>query len=238
MKKIYLIISVITLLTQTNCAQNAIKGDGNVVTETRQTETYDKITLLGSATIELVTGTEGNLVVSAESNIVPYVETFVEGNELIVRFKDDFNYSTKKGIKISVPVQEISEITLKGSGDIIASKTLNIDNLDLNLDGSGDITLNLEAQKIQAKVNGSGDIDLKGNTIELTGNVNGSGDLNAKKLISKNSVLIVNGSGDIESTTTEKVDAMVVGSGDISVYGNPTNVTKNVNGSGNISINK
>ncbi len=238
MKKIFLLISAIALMSQFSCAQKGIKGNGNVINESRKTESYDKVTLIGSATIELIPGTEGDLTVSAESNIVPYIETIVKGNELIVRFKDDFNYSTKKEIKISVPIQEITDITLKGSGDIIATKVLNLDNLNVNLDGSGDISLNVKTNKIQADVNGSGDIDLKGTTVDFTGNVNGSGDLNSKKLITQNSILSVNGSGDIESTTTNKVDALVVGSGDILVFGNPINETKMIKGSGDITISK
>lgn len=238
MKKVFLLISAITVMSQFSCAQKGIKGNGNIINESRKTETYDKVTLIGSATIELLAGTEGNLIITAESNIVPYVETFVEGNELIVRFKDDFNYSTKKGIKILVPVKEISEITLKGSGDINSTEALSLENLILTVNGSGDISLNVESKIIQSEVNGSGDIDLKGRTIEFTANVNGSGDINSKKLTTKNSVLYINGSGDIYSTTTDKVDALVVGSGDIFVYGNPKNVIKNVKGSGDITISK
>lgn len=238
MKKIFLLTAVITLMTQFSCAQKGIKGNGNVINESRKTESYDKVTLIGSATIELIPGTEGELIVSAESNIVPYIETIVKGNELIVRFKDNFSYSTRKGIKVLVPVKEITDITLKGSGDIMGTKVLNLDNLNITLDGSGDISLNVASQTLKAEVFGSGDIDLKGTSLDFTGNINGSGDLKSKKLITQNSILSVNGSGDIESTTTNKVDALVVGSGDIHVYGNPIKESKMIKGSGDITISK
>lgn len=238
MKKIFLLISAIALITQTSCAQKGIKGNGNVISESRKTESYDKITLIGSPGIELIPGTEGSLTITAESNLIPYIETVVKGNELIVRFKENFNYTTRKGIKITVPVEEINDLAIKGSGDIIGNTLLNLDNLNVTVNGSGDIVLNVSSQTIKASVFGSGDIELKGNTKNLIGKVDGSGDLKLKKLIAQNSELRVNGSGDIDSTTTEKVDAFVSGSGDIHVYGNPLNVTQNVKGSGDITIGK
>lgn len=238
MKKIYFLISAVILISQTSCAQKSIKGNGNVVQDSRQTESYDKITLIGSAKVELIKGTEGKLTVSAESNILPYVETVVKGNELIVKFKDNFSYSSKKGVKITVPIQEISDLKLKGSGDIIGTNLLNLDDLNLHVNGSGDISLNVNCQSVKAEVNGSGDILLKGKANELKGMVNGSGDLKSKELTVLKSELKVNGSGDIDSTTTNEVDAYVFGSGDIRIYGNPTNVTQKVQGSGDISISK
>lgn len=238
MRKIFLFVTALTFMTQLSCAQKSIKGNGNLISEKRQTEAYDKITLLGSANIELISGTEGKIVISAESNIAPYIETTVKNNELIVKFKDNFSYSTKKEIKITVPVKEVSEINLKGSGDIDGKELLNFDKLEIRVNGSGDISLNVNSNSILAEVIGSGDIDLKGNTKDFKGTVKGSGDLKSKKLISYNSQLNVNGSGDIESTTTNTVDAHVNGSGDIHVFGNPKNVTKNVKGSGDITISK
>lgn len=238
MKKIYLLISVLVLISQTSCAQKSIKGNGNVIQDSRQTEAYDKITLIGSASVELITGSEGKLTISAESNILPYVETVVKGNELIIKFKDNFNYSSKKGVKITVPIQEITDLKLKGSGDIIATNLLNLDDLNLLINGSGDISLNVSCETVVAEISGSGDIFLKGKAKELKGTVNGSGDLKSKELTVLKSELKVKGSGDIDSTTTNQVDASVFGSGDIRVFGNPTNVTQKIQGSGDISINK
>ena len=45
----------------------------------------------------------------------------------------------------------------------------------------------------------------------------------------------INGSGDAEIWSSESLSAIVNGSGDIEYYGDPINVKREVNGSGNIS---
>lgn len=236
MKKIFFTFLTLFAGILTSSAQKTIKGNGTVITENRKTETYDQITLIGSPDVELIKGKEGNLQVQAESNIVPYIETKVENNKLTIKFKEGKSYQTKKRIKIIVPVEDVSKIALKGSGDIFGDHLFTDEYLNVTVEGSGDVSLKVDNQNLNAEVIGSGDINLKGKTNRFNASVKGSGDIKAKNLKAVSSKLHVNGSGDIESSTSTNVSVSVNGSGDIKVYGNPTKVEKNVKGSGDIEI--
>lgn len=236
MKKIIITAIFLCAVSTLSFGQKTIKGNGIVETVERKTANYDRVTLIGSPDVELVSGIEGNITIKAESNIIPFVETIVKDNELIIRFKENHNYTTNKGVKIIVPIQDISNIALKGSGDIYGEHVFKDSNLNVSVNGSGDISIHVENDNLNAEVIGSGDIKIKGKTNRFNGKVEGSGDLEAKNLKAKSSNLQVNGSGDIESTTENEVNANLTGSGDIKVYGNPTKITKNVKGSGDINI--
>ena len=56
-----------------------------------------------------------------------------------------------------------------------------------------------------------------------------------RELKSKSTKVTINGSGDAEIWASESLSAVINGSGDINYYGDPINITSEVNGSGNIS---
>jgi len=238
MKKIFFIS--IAFLCISNCiyAQKTTIGNGVLTSEKRTTESYDKITLIGSINVELINGSEGKLVVSGDSNLINFVETTVNNNELIIKIKEKQSYSTKKNLKVIVPIQNIISLSLKGSGDITTKEHFVLPNLNIAINGSGDIDLNVNSEKIYASVFGSGDLIIKGKTNYFNAEVKGSGDIKAKKLQSQNGLLNVNGSGDIVATVTNRLQAKVIGSGDILVFGNPNEVTKEIKGSGDITLKK
>lgn len=236
MKKIVIIITAICAFNSNIYAQRTVKGNGVIKTEKRQTVTYDQITLIGSTDIELVSGKEGNLSITGDANLIDYIETTVVNNELLIKFKDKQNYNATKGIKVTVPVQDISKITLKGSGNINSTNTLNDKNLTVSLRGSGDVTLLLNCENVFAEVLGSGDMKLSGKTKSLKANLKGSGDLKAKTLKAENCDLEVRGSGDLDAYASSKVTASLFGSGDIDVIGSPKEIKKDKKGSGSINI--
>ena len=66
--------------------------------------------------------------------------------------------------------------------------------------------------------------------------VQGSGDAKFKEGLIESAKITVNGSGDVSAKVANNCMALVNGSGDIKLFGKPSNLMKSVNGSGDISI--
>lgn len=243
MKKIILssllIVFTINLSSAQWWGQKKIRGNGDYTTQTRSLDSYDEIAVAGSMDVILIAGTEGSLKVQAESNLMEYILTEVQGGELKISVEKGYELieSRRMGIKIEVPIEEISAASLTGSGDIEGRTRIVADDFDLKLTGSGDINLDVEAVQISGTVTGSGDIDLKGKAQDLECKVTGSGDFDASNLIVKRATATVSGSGDIELNVSDELKARVRGSGDISYEGNPEKQDFNTAGSGSISKN-
>lgn len=238
MKKAVLVLSVMMLTITTNAQWflgKTIRGNGNVITKTRDTKDYDAIKVSGFFDVNLVKGNEGKIIVKAESNLLDYIITEVEGDELIIKLKKGTNINTKKGIYITVPFQDIDAITLNGSGDVTGDDVVTGKKLEVKLSGSGDMKLALDVQKVTSKLSGSGDMTLKGNANFLDTTLVGSGDFNSKDLRAKEAEVNVTGSGDSSVFVTDKINAKVIGSGDIVFYGNPEIENTKVIGSGDIT---
>ena len=234
-----LILVAVVMMSQTANAQwwngnSKVKGNGEVVTKTRSIGSYDGVSLTGSFDVELVKGKEGTIKIEAESNLQEYITTEVKNGKLEISTERNVNLQTTRSVKITVPVESIEEVSVTGSGDIYGASTLRGEEMRLAVTGSGNLKLDLEVKEIEAKVTGSGDIDLKGKTASLQCTVTGSGDFDARSLQAGRVEARVMGSGDIFVNVTDILDASIAGSGDIKYSGNPDKNVKTA-GSGRVS---
>ncbi len=240
MKKLTL-IAVALLFVSTANAQwwggKKIKGNGNMTKITRTTSDYDAIKCAGSFDYILVAGTEGNITIEGEENLLEYIITEVEGGKLKVKTRNNVSLRTSynKTIKITIPFKDINEVSLSGSGDLWNEDKITSNNLKVALAGSGDVVINLEASSLKTSLSGSGDIILKGQTNDLDMSLAGSGDIQAFGLQANNTDVSLAGSGDIEVVSNKNLRARVAGSGDIQYKGNPDKEDTKVSGSGSIS---
>ncbi|MCF7560871.1 DUF2807 domain-containing protein [Sabulilitoribacter multivorans] len=235
-KQTVLFIIALLVSTISNAQWKKVKGNGNMTTETRTTSDYEGIKCAGSFDYKLVSGTEGQIKIEAEENLLEYIIVEVKENNLVVKTKKgvSLNPSNKHGIVITIPFKDINKISLAGSGDLWNEDKINATNLYVSLAGSGDIILDINTTSVKASIAGSGDLSLKGNTTNLEARVAGSGDFHGFDLQSNNTDVSIAGSGDAKVVSNETLKARVAGSGDIVYKGNPKMDTK-VSGSGSIT---
>ncbi len=123
-------------------------------------------------------------------------------------------------------------LQLNGSGVVNADALQSSGNANLNLTGSGRVSVGaLGADAVNVNVRGSGELMAGGTANHLNANLVGSGGANLARLASQRADLKSNGSGDISARVASSLVASTVGSGRITVYGNPAerNITgKNV----------
>lgn len=241
MKKSILFLAAFLLILTTANAQwwsnEKIKGNGEMVTKTRSTGSYDAVQLVGSMNVELIAGSEGNIKVEAESNLQEYILTEVKNGTLKISTEKGVNLHPTEDIKITVPFESLEEVALTGSGDIWNKDVIKASNFKVQVTGSGDMTLNLDVRDLEGKITGSGDINLKGRSENFECSVTGSGDFEAYDLDAENVEAKVAGSGDIMVNAKQSLTARVSGSGDINYRGNPEKQDFKTFGSGSVTSN-
>ncbi|MCG2459571.1 DUF2807 domain-containing protein [Flavobacteriaceae bacterium F89] len=238
MKKIQL-LGLALLFTAATHAQwsKKINGNGNVVTIDRTTADYDALEVSGSFDVELVVGKEGKLSLTGEENLLQYIVTEVKNGNLIIKTEKGIYISPShnKGISLRIPVETIDAVSLSGSGDIVGRTKIRTDNFKTALSGSGDVTLDVEANSVVVSMSGSGDIVLKGKSTNIKINVSGSGDIDTYGLAADHVDASISGSADVDVTANQSLKVRVSGSGDISYRGNPQKIDTKSSGSGDIS---
>lgn len=235
-KSLQLILLATFLVTVIGHAQgNKIKGNEKMVTEKRATGEYDQISVSGFFDVVLVSGKEGAITITGEENILPYVKVEVKDNVLQIHLEKNMRISTKENLVLTVPFEQISAVSLSGSGNVESKSTIEVSNFKAKLSGSGDLKLDVNATDFEINLSGSGDVVLSGNSDNFTSKMSGSGDIDATNLITKKANLTISGSGDMIVNCSDSLYARVSGSGDIAYKGNPQSKDTKVIGSGEIS---
>ncbi len=151
--------------------------------------------------------------IEADDNIIDEVITRKENDVLLVGLKDG-SYSNVT-LRAYVSLKTIESITINGAGKVATQNSMNCDNLDVI-------------------INGAGDINILGNGNYMYCFINGAGNVMAKDFSIQKCKAMVNGAGNITLNVTENLDATVNGAGNIFYYGNPANVTTSITGVGHI----
>jgi hypothetical protein len=218
MNKRNIFIALIFILATVACTYGGFDnmpaiGSGIVVSETRSVSGFQSVLLEGVAKVDLTIGSSDLVVVEADNNLLPLINTTVQNGTLLIGNTSNAILPSKP-IRIHIMMKSLEGIALSGSGDIFVSH-LTAKNMRIDLSGSGDIT-----------VAGTAD------TLNII--LSGSGDIHGNNLMARSVDATLQGSGDIVLYVSEDLDAKIIGSGDIYYYGNPAKVIQSITGSGNI----
>ena len=247
-----ILLSVISLSSCEELEFYGIEGNGPVVSREIGTENVEGIILDIPATVYLSQGDVQRITINAQENIHNYINCYNSNGILKLKFNQPV--FRVKPIIIHLTIQSLKETTITGSGSIITRNRFEtIEQLRINISGSGDIDLNANAESVKILISGSGNLNLTTNTNQIDAEITGSGDLNlqggytelssfylrgsgninAFPLNSKSCYIEAYGSGNVRIKISEILNIKIFGSGDIYYKGNPK-VSAKITGSGEI----
>ncbi len=196
-------------------ASSVVGGSGKLISETRNVSGFTGVRLAGSGDVDVTLGPVESVIVEADDNIVPLIETTVSVGKLIIRVKSLTSIKTTNRIHVTVVAKSLDELTLGGSGSIHAS--------------------GMTGPSLVVALPGSGDITVTGTTSHAMITLLGSGNIYCDGLKAKSVSAQIMGSGEITTYAEESLDASIFGSGNIHYSGEPAQITKNIKGSGMIT---
>jgi hypothetical protein len=228
---------VLATVLFTNCRYTGKwkKGNGEVTTESRQASDFTGVSSNGSFDVYVTAGSPASVKIEAESNLLPYIETYVEDNVLKVRTKDDVWLRPRRAIKIFVTAPHFKKIYSRGSGDIIGQTPItDSSGLDLHVTGNGTVKMEVDAPEVTAVLTGNGGMELKGRSKKFNCKLQGNGNLKAFNLLAEETTVNIFGNGDAEVYASVKLNVSVGGNGNVKYKGNAQPAT-HITGNGNIS---
>src|SRR6478752_6359469 len=159
-----ILISIVLFSSCRFLGGKKVKGNGNVVTQERSVGGFKVVRSAGSFDVFIASGSTQSVKVEAEDNLQEYIDVVVEGDELTIKAKEGFRLSPKRDLKIFVTSPTLDDVKVSGSGNITSEGTITVSNpMKLEINGSGDIKVNVDAPEVEAQISGSGDMQLEGN---------------------------------------------------------------------------
>jgi hypothetical protein len=246
-----LFVLAATLLILAGCGKSVIriKGNGNVASETRALASFNMVENEGAFDVYIIQDSVYEVTIEAESNLIAYVRTEVQGSTLNIYTKE--NLKTHYMIKLYIHTPDVNSVRLSGSGMIDLGSVLT-DNLEVVLSGSGDIRGNVNADytsvgingsgtaamglicnEVHTSISGSGDMYFSGQAEMAHFNISGSGSIRAYELQLVNCYADISGSGDMFVNVSGFLDVKISGSGSVHYIGYPE-IHTNISGSGSV----
>ncbi len=210
--------------------------------ETRNVGTFTKIAFRVPGKLYLRQGSPQKVVIEGKKDILAEIDTEVEGSRLMIgkEGKWNWNWDNDDKVNVYITVKDIDALTVAGSGDLIGETKFTADDIELNVSGSGNMDIEVDASgEMEANVSGSGNIELKGKCKTFSSDVSGSGKVVVAVTSSGAANFGVSGSGKIEASgSASTVKANISGSGKVMAADLETNSCDvKIAGSGDVEIN-
>jgi phage-related protein len=233
--KIIFLVASIVFVMLSSCVKEplwGINGKGSNTVETVNYQGFSKIDLGFDADVLYTQDSIYKIEISAQSNIQRVME--VEVSKGILVFRANKRILRHNPIQIIIHSPDIKGFFVSGSGYVYAQNPIHTTSMDLNVSGSGGISIPaLETDNIYAEISGSGKVKIDGVSKSQHLNITSSGCIDALNVKSDNCNVDVSGAGDVKLWVTEKLDVLISGSGKVSYKGSPAITTK-ITGSGKI----
>lgn len=203
----------------------------STVSEELSIADVDEVEVNGVGTLIITQGETEELTITAEADILPKIKTAVSKGRLTIEPEDSF--TTSEEITYELTIKDLRAIIVEGSAEAEA-EAFATEELTLEAGGSGTITLTeLEVDKLEVTIEGSATVEVAGTATEQRVEVEGSGTYEAEELESRDAIVSVDGSGEATVQVSDTLEAEAGGAGTIAYAGDPT-VEATTSGAGEV----
>ncbi len=215
---------------------NVTRGSGVITTQNREVGGFDSVQVDGAGQIIILQGEEESLEIQAEDNIIDRLTSEVQGNTLVLGYRDSVwrnSIIPTKRIIYTLTIDDLSEITINGAADLEID-SLETGALALTINGAGQVTIDqLSAESLNVKIAGTTDMTIAGQVTQQLVSIEGAGNYKAGDLQTSTTSIEIDGLGSATVWASENLDISIDGGGNLRYYGSP-NVTQEINGFGDI----
>ncbi|MDH3648941.1 MAG: DUF2807 domain-containing protein [Saprospiraceae bacterium] len=184
-----------------------------IVTEMRTVGDFNRVLLEGIGTVLLTQGTQKPLRIETHAEVLDVLETEVVGGELQIRLTDCVEGMIDR-LDIFVSTPEFERIQVDGVGTFVAQNDFDLDNLEIELNGVGDVVLQGVCDRFELESAGVGNI----HAFDLSTDI---------------CFVAISGTGNAEVTVDSLLDVTISGAGNVFYKGDPM-INVDVSGTGNL----
>lgn len=198
---------------------DAIVGSGEIVNESRKIGEASRLTLAGEGAADVIVGSGPTLTVETDANLLPYLDTTVDGDTLRISTIDATDIEPTESVAYRIEMVELSSIELAGAGTITVDGWSS-PTAEVILGGVGEIAVDaLTAESLVVERSGVGTIRITGTTDHQDINAGGVGSYDATGLEAKTAKIVADGNVEITVQVSESLEAEVGGSARLAYEG-------------------
>ena len=251
MKKLTILVSLLLIaaLSLTGCDIvnlfiKTVVGSGELVIEEREVTSFSKIDAGGGVELLITKGNNG-IEVNAESNLMKYIRTYVEGETLFVEIADtdggSINLQPLEPIRVSVQFSKITGVSLSG-GVNLESEELTVEDMQIDVAMSGGSVAKIDAvhtDKLNVTLSGGSELSItEGEVTKQFIDASGGSVYMADWVQSEVTELMLSGGSEATVWAEETLEIDLSDGSIAYYYGSPNNLNEIGNSGGSDYISK
>jgi len=231
---VVLLISILCLSCNLNLKFSGVKGNGNVVTESRMSDVnFDKINASEGLDVYLTKSTSTAVKVQADENLQKLIVTEIKNGVLHIYTKESVGKVSAK--KVLVNFTNLNEISSSSGAEIHTTNFILSDNIVVKASSGSHQKLAIKASIIDCKTSSGANIELDGRTKNISAIASSGSHINAHNLIAESCTTKSSSGANIDVNCKSAIDAKASSGSSISYSGNPASVSKSKSSAASIS---
>ncbi len=211
-----------------------IKGNGKIIEKVIESGSIEEIANSGIFNIEVTYGEKQEIKVVTDENILPYLESKNSGKKIAFSNNEKITLQPTKAV-VYITLSVLSRLDNAGTGDFTFSNFNNLNNVEINNSGTGDVkSESVNINELSVSNSGTGDIELKGKTKNMNVENTGTGDINSLEMSALVAKINSSGTGDVKVWVENELDVNLTGTGDFSYKGEPKSSQIQASGTGDV----
>jgi hypothetical protein len=208
----------------------SIKGNGNVVEETRELDEFSKISVSRGMNVYISQGTTSKVVVKADENLLKVIDTYVDDGTLKVTALKGIRNATSN--KVYVTVTDLENIKSSSGSNVFSEDSLKTGNLEIKSTAGSNVRLSLETGELTISASAGSNIFLNGKAKSVNIKASSGSNIKAGDLHSENCDARVSSGANIWIKVQNELTAKASSGGNLFYSGepNPLRVTKSSGG--------
>ena len=234
MKKVLALLFVSIFTISTYAQDRKIKANGVVQEKNRRVQPYTKVVLEGELLVEILNNPFKNTIrTTGDGNVHQLIQATSADGVLTIKRRPGFIIDNPTvPLKVSLTSQDIAEITMIGDGGVLTNMgALEVPKLTLTNSGKGKMDLRVRVEELLLNTENDGSITVEGNANTVRINSKSSGDIMMNELSNFFTEVASTGSGNIYTNTVNGIDGSLDGEGNLYYrFTKTVNVTENGEG--------
>lgn len=178
-----------------------IEGDGNIVTQQRTLESFDKIRVSDHFTVVFTQDNIQSVIVSADANLIDLVLTRVDNDVLIIESIERLR--SRKELKLEISNNDLTEVITSRSAKFITQNQLNLSSLKLTGNAGSFMDIDGIIESLRVSQNAGSRLFLKGEGTELDVEANAGAQVKAIGFEANKANVTANAGSQVEVNAKE-----------------------------------
>ena len=240
MKKAIIIIAIVVVVAAI-CTSlilwgwpGVLIGSGNLETENYAYANFTQVEISSAFEFQITQSSSYSINVTADDNVIDYVQVSKEGQTLKVRFGTIRSFRSVT-LKAFVSMPQLGGLTVSGASHGTVSDFNSTEDLDITVSGASRVTGDITAGDVEFDISGLSIIQLEGSAGDMIATVSGASHLKLDDFMVSNANVNISGASTGTINLNGRLDANVSGASTLLYIGDPTMGTINVSGVSTLS---